>query len=122
MQDKKQKEVKVLQNELNRINADIERIVVAIAKAPLESLIEKLQVLENQKNGLKENINKIQQVPDFEVTIQEMKSLIKKAEKMLEENSVPFKELIDLVVKEIVVNRDNIQIYMCFNKKFIQER
>ena len=67
-------------------------------------------------------INKIQQVPDFEVTIQEMKSLIKKAEKMLEENSVPFKELIDLVVKEIVVNRDNIQIYMCFDKKFIQER
>lgn len=122
MQDKKQKEVKVLQNELNRINADIERIVEAIAKAPLESLIEKLQVLENQKNGLKENINKIQQVPDFEVTIQEMKSLIKKAEKMLEENSVPFKELIDLVVKEIVVNRDNIQIYMCFDKKFIQER
>lgn len=122
MQDKKQKEVKVLQNELNRINADIERIVEAIAKAPLESLIEKLQVLENQKNGLKENINKIQRVPDFEVTIQEMKSLIKKAEKMLEENSVPFKELIDLVVKEIVVNRDNIQIYMCFDKKFIQER
>lgn len=122
MQDKKQKEVKVLQNELNRINADIERIVEAIAKAPLESLIEKLQVLENQKNGLKENINQIQQVPDFEVTIQEMKSLIKKAEKMLEENSVPFKELIDLVVKEIVVNRDNIQIYMCFDKKFIQER
>ena len=56
------------------------------------------------------------------MTIQEMKSLIKKAEKMLEENSVPFKELIDLVVKEIVVNRDNIQIYMCFDKKFIQER
>ena len=28
--------------------------------------------------------------------------LIAKAEKMLEENSVPFKELIDLVVKEIV--------------------
>ena len=48
--------------------------------------------------------------------------LIAKAEKMLEENSVPFKELIDLVVKEIVVNRDNIQIYMCFDKKFIQER
>ena len=41
---------------------------------------------------------------------------------MLGENSVPFKELIDLVVKEIVVNRDNIQIYMCFDKKFIQER
>ena len=66
MQDKKQKEVKVLQNELNRINADIERIVEAIAKAPLESLIEKLQVLENQKNGLKENINKIVTCPDKE--------------------------------------------------------
>lgn len=81
MQDKKQKEVKVLQNELNRINADIERIVEAIAKAPLESLLKSYKYWRNQKNGLKENINKIQRVPDFEVTIQEMKSLIKRLKK-----------------------------------------
>lgn len=82
-------------------------------KAPLESWLKSYKYWRSKKR-IERNINKIQQVPDFEVTIQEMKSLIKKAEKMLEENSVPFKELIDLVVKEIVVNRDNIQIYMCF--------
>ena len=65
---------------------------------------------------------------DLEVIVtayREYKKVVEDLEankEMLEEESAPLKELINLVVKEIVVNRDNIQIYMYFDKKFIQER
>ena len=42
---------------------------------------------------------------------------------MLEEESAPLKELINLVVKEIVVNESDIQIYMnCFDKTITHKR
>ena len=52
-----------------------------------------------------------------------IKKLLSKAEKMLEEESAPLKELINLVVKEIVVNESDIQIYMnCFDKTITHKR
>lgn len=111
-----------LRSKLNSIDADIQRLVDAISKCSLESLINRLELLEQQKKEIQADIDKCE-IPDNNVSIEQIKKLLSKAEKMLEEESAPLKELINLVVKEIVVNESDIQIYMnCFDKTITHKR
>lgn len=120
--DCKQKEIMALRSKLNSIDADIQRLVDAISKCSLESLINRLELLEQQKKEIQADIDKCE-IPDNNVSIEQIKKLLSKAEKMLEEESAPLKELINLVVKEIVVNESDIQIYMnCFDKTITHKR
>ena len=120
--DCKKKEIMALRSKLNSIDADIQRLVDAISKCSLESLINKLELLEQQKKEIQADIDKFE-IPDNNFSIEQIKKLLSKAEQMLEEESTPLKELINLVVKEIVVNESDIQIYMnCFDKTMTHKR
>ena len=120
--DCKQKEIMALRSKLNSIDADIQRLVDAISKCSLESLINRLELLEQQKKEIQADIDKFE-IPDNNVSIEQIKKLLSKAEQMLEEESTPLKELINLVVKKIVVNESDIQIYMnCFDKTMTHKR
>ena len=116
------KEIKTLQDKLNSVESEIQRLVDAISKASLESLISRLELLEQQKKEIQAEIRKIE-IRNDNFSTEPIKKLLSKAEKMLEEESAPLKELINLVVKEIVVNESDIQIYMnCFDKTMTHKR
>ncbi len=116
------KEIKTLQDKLNSVESEIQRLVDAISKASLESLISRLELLEQQKKEIQAEIRKIE-IRNDNFSAEPIKKLLSKAEKMLEEESAPLKELINLVVKEIVVNESDIQIYMnCFDKTITHKR
>ena len=116
------KEIKTLQDKLNSVESEIQRLVDAISKASLESLISRLELLEQQKKEIQAEIRKIE-IRNDNFSTEPIKKLLSKAEKMLEEESAPLKELINLVVKEIVVNESDIQIYMnCFDKTITHKR
>ena len=111
-----------MQDKLNSVESEIQRLVDAISKASLESLISRLELLEQQKKEIQAEVRKIE-IRNDNFSAEPIKKLLSKAEKMLEEESAPLKELINLVVKEIVVNESDIQIYMnCFDKTITHKR
>ena len=113
-----EKEKKAIKKEIESVVREINRIAEVISVVNVQSLGEKLQYLEQKKLKCENQLLSLNNMPDADVSINEMKCLIKKAEQMLEENEIPKKELINLVVKKIVVNKDDIQIYLnCFNLK-----
>ena len=52
------KEIKTLQDKLNSVESEIQRLVDAISKASLESLISRLELLEQQKKEIQAEIRK----------------------------------------------------------------
>ena len=119
---KQQEKSEALRKKINKIDDDIKRIVDVISKFTAESLIVKLKDLESQKQKFEKQLLQLD-VSESDVSIMEMDELIKKANKMLEEKEVPKKELIDLVVNKIVVNKTNVQVYLnCFEENFFREK
>lgn len=117
-----EKEKQILRKEIEHTEKEIKRIVDVISSVNVESLMEKLQELEQKKSELNRQLQELNYVMDLGVSINEMKNLIKKAEKMLEKKEVPLKELIDLLVKKIVINKEDIQIYLnCFDEELLKE-
>ena len=90
-------------------------------------MIEKLLAYEKQKEELNKQLRELKAKNNSIITIEELKALVVTAKKMLKEKSLPrVKELIDLIVKEIIINKDNVEIHLHFgvgvNKNILIEQ
>lgn len=118
--DNNSEEEFALKSKISSINRELNRIadVITITNSP--TFIERLTELEKQKANILARIDDLSEVNKTELSNAEIIILIDKAKKMLRERCVPYlKELIDLVVKEIIVSDDRIDVYLNFanNKK-----
>lgn len=117
-------EKKVLDKEIANIDKQLKRLVDIAAVTDSATVIEKITILEKQKSEISKKIRNISYQTERVLSKPELKNLVKEAKKKLREKTVPnLKELIDLVVKEIVVNKEDIIIYLNFsNNNIITER
>lgn len=116
-------EIEVLNKEIANIDKQLNRIseVISITSAP--SLIEKLMSLEQQKANIATQIRDMTYDKNMILSKLELKFLIEKAKQMLKEKSIPkIREMIDLVVKEIIVNEEDVIVYLNFSNNNILEQ
>lgn len=117
------KEQKSIEKELNNIDSEINKLLDILTLVNSEMVVERIQRLETKKVNLKRDLNQIRNVSDLKITFEKINCLISKAEQMLEEKEVQFKELIDLVVKKIEIDKENIRIYFnCLDESQTHKR
>lgn len=110
-------EAKIIEGKIVEIDKQLNRIADVISITSSSTLIEKLLGYEKQKEELSNQLRKLQNSNNIYITIEELKSLILIAKKMLKEKSVPrIKELINLIVKEIIINKESVEIHLRFGK------
>lgn len=108
---------------MNNIDSEINKLLDILTLVNSEMVVERIQRLETKKVNLKRDLNQIRNVSDLEITFEKINCLISKAEQMLEEKEVQFKELIDLVVKKIEIDKENIRIYFnCLDESQTHKR
>lgn len=110
----------VIKRQILDINKQLNRIADVITIVNSSTLIEKLADYEAQKEALSKNLQDLQAKNLIDLTISDMSKLLKKAKKMLKERSIPkLKELINLIVKEIIVNKESVTIHLRFSNNII---
>ncbi len=112
-QSSKKADISILNQRLNSLNKELSRIVDVITITNSTTLIEKLTDLEQQKAEIQLRIKVLSQEKGKILSKQKINLLLTKIKKMLKEKSVPqLKELMDLIVNEIIVNDKDVIVYL----------
>lgn len=117
----------VIKKQIVEIDRQLDRISEVVSITSSSTMIEKLLAYEKQKEELNKQLRELKAKNNSIITIEELKALVVTAKKMLKEKSLPrVKELIDLIVKEIIINKDNVEIHLHFgvgvNKNILIEQ
>ena len=113
VQSSKKADISILNQRLNSLNKELSRIVDVITITNSPTLIEKLTDLEQQKAEIQLRIKALSQEKGKILSKQKINLLLTKIKKMLKEKSVPqLKELMDLIVNEIIVNEEDVIVYL----------
>ena len=113
VQSSKKADISILNQRLNSLNKELSRIVDVITITNSPTLIEKLTDLEQQKAEIQLRIKALSQEKGKILSKQKINLLLTKIKKMLNEKSVPqLKELMDLIVNEIIVNEEDVIVYL----------
>lgn len=104
-----------IKNKIAELDTQIDRITDVITVVNSGALIEKLSCYEQQRSKLQKQLNILQITHNADLTVEEITMLLNKAKEMLKERSVPkLKELINLIVKEIIVHKESVEIHLRF--------
>lgn len=111
---------KTVKKEIAEVDKQIDRITEVIAIANSCALLEKLSKYESHKAELLKNLRELQTSKNVELTICEITKLMEEAKKMLKERSIPkLKELVNLIVKEVIINKESVEIHLRFGNNII---
>lgn len=104
-----------IKKEIDEVDKQIDRITDVITNVNSFALIEKLSKYESRKDELLKNLRELQMSEHEELTIAEITELMKEANKMLKERSIPkLKELVNLIVKEIIIHKESVEVHLRF--------
>lgn len=118
----------IIKKQIIEIDKQLNRIADVVSITSSSTMIEKLVAYEKQKEELNRQLHLLNYNKKDIMTIEELKSLMVTAKKMLKEKSLPrIKELVNLIVKEIIVNKENVEIHLHFGagineNYFIEQR
>lgn len=116
-------EIYTLHKEIANIDRELARIADVITITSSPTLIEKLTNLEQQKTNILARVKKLSRIKNNALSEREIKSLLSKAKEMLKGKSVPhLRELIDLIVKKIVINENAVIVYLNFSNNKVLEK
>lgn len=108
-----QSEIEVLKKEVRNIDKELFRIADVITIASSSTLIEKLTSLEQQKAEIQLQIENLAKEKRKSLSEQEIGLFLINFRKMLKERSAPYlKELVYLIVNKIIVNQENVIVYL----------
>ncbi len=114
-------EQNTVKTKITEVQRQIDRITDVITVANSTSLLEKLKSYELHREKLRKRLRTLQTTQQSaDLTIVEMKQLLDEAKQMLKERSVPrLKELVNLIVKEIIVHKESVEIHLRFSNNIL---
>lgn len=116
-------EIEALRKELLKIENNLNRIVDVISVTNMQSLVDKLNSLEQQKKSITDRIKILSEAQYSPLSQIEIIMLFDEAKQMLREKSLPrLKQLIDLVVNKIIVSKDEVVVYFNYSNKKIKQK
>ena len=108
-----QPKINALNKEVRKIDKELLRISGVITLINSSTLIEKLTLLEQQKEEIQLRIKKLSKEERKNLSEEEIDLLLLKLRKMLKEKSIPqLKELMYLIVNKILVNEKDVVVYL----------
>lgn len=104
-----------LKIDLKQVNKQINNLILLASENPLKSILNKIQILENEKEDIEFRLNHLDITLDNKITANKIKEILNKDIKELKNGSkMELKKIINKYIKKIIVYDDKITIDYTF--------